>query len=270
MRNRRRMWQMQAGGEPKTLDLYIYDKIEEDFLDLLTGDMVKSETSADHFRKELEKYQDLKRINLYIRSYGGSFFEGTAIYCLLKRHEAEKVVHIDGFACSAAATVAMVGDRIIMPSNSQIFIHNLWGTITGNAKELRKAADEMDTLMEANRQAYLQKSGGKITESKLIELLDKETWLTAEQCLDYGLADEVSSEKADPTLAKQAKQRMAKARQLTRETIAGSAAMRTLAADFKKAVAEPSRARQLWMERAMSQAEAMEEKIKKEMHRKWY
>lgn len=263
----------QKAKEPDAVDLYIYgDIIGDDYFDLSTGELVKSETSADHFRRELGKYQDLKRINLHIRSYGGSFFEGAAIYCLLRRHEAEKVVHIDGFVCSAAATVAMAGDRIIMPGNSQMFIHNLWGTVTGNAKELRKAADEMDTLMGVNRQVYLQKSGGKITEAKLIELLDKETWLTAEQCLTYGLADEVSSEKADPALAKQvkqAKQRMAKARQLVRGTIADSATLATLAKDFKEAVKVNPRSRQR-MAKMMAMVEATEKDVKKELRKKWY
>ena len=61
----------------------------------------------------------------------------------------------------------------------------------GNAAELRKMADDLDVLMEANKTIYLEKAGDKLDYDKLTELLDAETWLTAEQCVEYGLADVV-------------------------------------------------------------------------------
>ena len=80
----------------------------------------------------------------------------------------------------------------------------------GNATQLRKAADDLDTIMEGNRQAYLQKSNGKISEEKLVELLDNETWLTAKQCIEYGLADEIQEDEKDLTQAQQMLQKMTK------------------------------------------------------------
>ena len=82
-------------------------------------------------------------------------------------------------------------------------IHYAWNIVAGNATQLRKAADDLDTIMAGNRQSYLQKSNGKITEEKLIELLDAETWLTADQCIEYGFADELLEKDADLTEAKQ-------------------------------------------------------------------
>jgi enoyl-CoA hydratase/carnithine racemase len=84
----------------------------------------------------------------------------------------------------------------------------MWNVVAGNAAQLRKAADDLDTIMGGNRQAYLQKSKGKITEDKLIELLEAETWLTAEQCIQYGFADELLEKEADLTDAKQMLQKM--------------------------------------------------------------
>ena len=238
----KRIWQMQKGKEPDTLDLSIYDDVTADYFDLITGETVHSETSAKYFKEELEKYPDVKKINLFIRSHGGDFLEGTAIYCLLKRHSAEKVVHIDGFACSAAATIAMVGDKVIMPRNSMLFIHKVWATVSGNAEDLRKAADDMDIMMEANRQAYLQKSNGKISETKLKELLNAGTWLTADSCLKYGFADEVTDGKADPALARQAQQRIASAQ---KQVIGYSAALTKQAEEFKKAASQSKLSRML-------------------------
>ncbi|MCX7772210.1 MAG: Clp protease ClpP, partial [Clostridia bacterium] len=166
--------------------------------------------SATHFREELAKYPDARQINIYINSYGGSVFEGTAIYSQLRRHPAQKIVYIDGFACSVASVIAMAGDKVIMPKNTMMMIHNAWNIAVGNSKQLRKAADDLDTIMEGNRQAYLQKAKGKITEEKLIELLEAETWLTAEQCINYGFADEYAEKDADLSGAKEMLQKVNK------------------------------------------------------------
>lgn len=199
----KRMWQIKQSAETGVLDMYIYGDVEGDYFDWWEWEMVESETSANHFREELSKYPDARKINIYINSYGGSVFEGTAIYSQLRRHPAEKVVYVDGFACSIASVIAMAGDKVIMPSNTMMMIHDAMTGIFGNAKQLRKAADDLDTIMEGNRQAYIDKSGGKISEETLKELLENETWLTAQQCLEYGFADEVLSREVDMTDAKQ-------------------------------------------------------------------
>lgn len=194
------MWEIkqQTGG---VLDLYIYGDVEGDSYNFWSGEVIQSETSADHFRKELEKYSDVSQINVYINSYGGSVFEGTAIYNQLKRHNAHKTVYIDGFACSIASVIAMAGDTVIMPRNAMMMIHNMWMCACGNAAELRKAAEDLDTINAAGRQAYLEKAGDKLDESTLAEMMDTETWLTAEQCMEYGLADEYAERDADMSQA---------------------------------------------------------------------
>lgn len=206
----KRVWELKQSVNQETLDMYIYGNVEGDYFDWRTWEKVESETSANHFRNELAKYPDVKQINIYINSYGGSVFEGTAIYSQLRRHPAQKTVYVDGFACSVASVIAMAGDKVIMPKNTMMMIHNMWNTVVGNATQLRKAADDLDVIMEGNRQAYLQKSNGKITEEKLIELLEAETWLTADQCIEYGFADELLEKEADLTEAKQMLQKMNK------------------------------------------------------------
>lgn len=193
----RKMYELkQAVNETDTLNLYIYGDVEGDYYDWYRDVTVKSETSADYFRDELSKYGDVKNINVYINSYGGSVFEGTAIYNQLKRHPAYKTVYVDGFACSIASVIAMSGDRVVMPPNTMMMIHNMWMGAVGNAAELRKAADDLDAINVAGRQAYLAKAKGKITEEKLAELMDAETWLTAAECVEYGFADEIAEERA--------------------------------------------------------------------------
>ena len=187
------MWEIRQEAESAdALELYIYDTVESDDW------WYDSETSAKHFRDELAKHPNAKEITVYINSLGGSVMEGIAIYNQLKRHPAHKTVRIDGFACSIASVIAMAGDTVIMPKNTVMMIHNAWTIAIGNSKELHKAADDLETINQASRQAYLEKAGEKLSEEKLTELLDAETYLTAEQCMEYGLCDSFGDDGETP------------------------------------------------------------------------
>lgn len=197
MKERKPMWEIRQSANAGTLDIYIYGDVEGDSYDWWTDEVIESETSANHFRDELAKHPNAMQINIYINSYGGSVFEGTAIYNQLRRNPAHKTVYIDGFACSVASVIAMAGDEIVMPRNALMMIHNMWMSAVGNAAELRKAADDLDVINAAGRGAYLAKAGDKLPEEKLIEMMDAETWLTAEDCITYGLADRLADQDAD-------------------------------------------------------------------------
>ena len=73
--------------------------------------------------------------------------------------------------------------------------------VEGNAEELRKAADDLEKMNLAGREAYLQKAGDKLTPEALAQMADAETWLTAEECIQYGLADRYAEEPADMSQA---------------------------------------------------------------------
>lgn len=202
----KQMWEIKQQADNK-ISLYIYGDVEGDSYDWWTGDVIESETSANHFRNELAKYPNAQQIDIFINSYGGSVFEGTAIYNQLKRHTAHKTVYIDGFACSIASVIAMAGDEIVMPRNALMMIHNMWMGVYGNATELRKAADDLDTINAAGRAAYLERAGEKLSEDQLVGMMDDETWLTAAQCIEYGLADRYAEQDADMSQAAQVLQK---------------------------------------------------------------
>lgn len=198
---RERMWELKQAASPGTLELYIYGDVEGDGYDWWRDEVIRSETSANAFRDALAAHPNVTQINLYINSCGGSVFEGTAIYNQLRRHPAHKTVYVDGFACSIASVIAMAGDEVVMPRNTLMMIHNMWMGAVGNAAELRKAADDLDVINDAGRQAYLEKAGEKLDEAALTTMMDAETWLTAEQCIQYGLADRFADADADMSQA---------------------------------------------------------------------
>ena len=204
----KKMWEIKQQAQGNAVDIYIYGDVESDGYDWWTEEVIESETSANHFRNELAKYPNAD-LNIYINSYGavkkkGSFLwipvdvmKPLAIYNQLKRHNGKKTVYVDGFACSIASVIAMAGDEVIMPSNALMMIHNPWMYAVGNAAELRKAAEDLEVIGKANRTAYLNKAGEKLTEEELAQMMDAETWLTAEDCVRMGLADKLSDKVAD-------------------------------------------------------------------------
>lgn len=197
--------------EAQSLDIYLYDDIEPDGEDWWTGEKIPSETSASHVQQVLQDAGDVNAINIYINSYGGDVKEGLGIYNQLARSKAFKTVYIDGFACSIASVIAMAGDKVIMGSNTLMMIHNASMGAYGTSAELRKAADDLDVINNASISSYKTKSGDKLDDKTLQKLLNNETWLTAEQCIEYGLADEIASKSNPATEA--ANQRLEQAKQ---------------------------------------------------------
>ena len=181
----------QQAKSPGTVELYIYGNIEGDSVDWRTGEKIESETSADHIRREIEAYGDVKTVELHINSMGGSVFEANAIVNYLRRLKADTIAYVDAFACSAASAIVCACDMVFMLRNSVMMIHNPWTVAIGNAKELRKVADDLDLLSEAFATVYLDKADGKLDEKRLTKLLDEETYLTAEQAYDLGLCDKI-------------------------------------------------------------------------------
>ena len=167
------------------LDIYIYSDIDSCWWN-------PDAMSANKFRKELEKHKDAKQINLYINSMGGSVSEGVTIYNQIRRHSAKVTAYIDGFACSIASVIPMAADEVVMGENTMLMIHNPWTITWGNAKDLRKTAEDLDKVRDGCIiPAYKARCGDKLSDEKLIELLDNETFLTAAECLEYGLCDKI-------------------------------------------------------------------------------
>ncbi|WP_121605396.1 head maturation protease, ClpP-related [Virgibacillus sp. Bac332] len=161
--------------------LYIYGSIGGFF-----GD-----NSAQSIRRKLSGVE-ANKIHVHINSGGGSAFDGIAISNFLKNHKAEIIVHVDGWAASAASIIAMAGDKIIMPSNTVMMIHRASTIAIGNAGDFEKVANDLKKIDSAVTATYENRFVGEREE--LVKLLEDETFLTADEALAFGLADEVGEE----------------------------------------------------------------------------
>lgn len=182
----------------ETLELYIYDEIKSDKdkeFNWNTWSYDDPEVSAKKVREILESNSNAKALDIYVNSKGGDVFEAYAMASMIQRFAGYKTCYIDGMAASAASLIPMVCDKVVMASYASILIHNMWTITCGNAKELRETADMLDDLMKSNRQLYLSRFNAG--EDKLIELMDNETWLSADEAKAYGLVDEITSKKAE-------------------------------------------------------------------------
>lgn len=178
--------QLSIKQEANTADMYFYGEV-------VTDSQEDSEVSAVDVRNALKNMQGVNEINLHINSPGGNVFDGVAIYNMLKQNPATVNVYVDALAGSIASVIAMAGDKIYMPANSEMMIHNpsVDGFISGNAQDLRKMADSLDKIGEMAKTTYLNRADGKVDKKTLENMMDAETWLTADEAVDYGLADEV-------------------------------------------------------------------------------
>ena len=175
-------WKMQAKG--KTGELFLYDDIGPGFWD----DGITAQSFAD----DLKALGDVTTLMIYINSPGGSVFDGVAIYNQLRRHQARKIVSIDGIAASIASVIAMAGDERSIAGNGILMIHNPWAMAFGEAKDMRKMADSLDTVRDGLLNTYEERS--TTPRAEIGEMMDAETWMSPEQALAGGFVDSIGAD----------------------------------------------------------------------------
>lgn len=127
-----------------------------------------------------------------INSGGGSVFAGSEIYTALKSYKGNVTIRIVGLAASAASVIAMAGNKVIMAPTAQMMIHNVSTRASGDYRDLEHTANILKNANDTIANAYRLKSG--MSQEELLGMMDKETWLTPQQALNYKLIDEVMFE----------------------------------------------------------------------------
>lgn len=167
-----------------TAIMRIYEDIGEDFW---TGGGI----TAKKFANDLDELGDIKRLNIHINSLGGDAATAQALYNIIGDHPSKKTSYIDGVAASAATIVACGADEVIARHNTNYMVHYPWTVAMGYADELRQAADNLEKITVPIVSVYKNQVKGKIDEEKIRQLMKDETWMTADEALEWGFVDQV-------------------------------------------------------------------------------
>ena len=157
--------------------------------DVIGEDIFGSGVSAKQVIEDLSNL-DAKKVNVRINSPGGDVFQGDAIYNALRRHPAQIHTHIDGLAASAAATIAMAGEKIFIAENAFLMIHKSFALVMGNSVEMRARADVLDKMDNSISRIYAKRTGQ--TQNKILRLMEEETWFDSSEAKEIGFADEIT------------------------------------------------------------------------------
>lgn len=169
-----------------TAIMRVYEEIGEDFF---TGKGI----TAKKFAKQLDELgAGIKHLNVHINCLGGDCFTAQAIHNIIRDYSCEKrTSYIDGVCASAATVIACASDEVVARSNTNYMVHLPWAVCIGNSAAMRDAAQQLDTLTIPIVNVYKDQVKGRIREAKIRALMEAETWMTAEEAMDYGFVDKI-------------------------------------------------------------------------------
>ena len=178
-------------GDSATLSLY-GDVVSRRPTDWMTGEKDDGQyICPEDFAADLEKLKTKSNVTININSSGGDVYTAIAIHNALKSLSAKKTVVVDGIAASAASIIAMAGDTIKMYAGSIMMIHNVSGLLYDwyTIPELKKVIRGFDACERSACAIYGAKTG--LEDATIRAMMDKETWMTGEEAVQKGFADEV-------------------------------------------------------------------------------
>src|SRR3990167_4398648 len=165
--------------------LYIYDVISADW-----------GVSALSVIDAITQAGDAKTLNVRISSPGGDVFESRAIMAAIARFSSNTIAHIDGVCASAATSIALACNEVVMSDGGFFMIHNAKGMAWGDNQAMRDTADLLEKIESVIVADYTGKTGKDATE--IIAMMDAETWMTATEALENGFIDRIADGKANP------------------------------------------------------------------------
>ena len=128
-----------------------------------------------------------KNCSVRINSYGGDAFQGLAMSSLLRSRNA--TVFVDGIAASAATPMLCTAKRVVMARGAMVMLHNPWSIAMGDAEDMIHEAEILDKLADSYASLYAEKTGKSVEEMRT--LMKSEAWLTADEAVLLGIADEI-------------------------------------------------------------------------------
>ena len=182
-----KFWNVMKNDEEKSAELILYGSIG--------SDEYWDDISDKAFKQDIENLGDVENIILHINSPGGSVFSAVAIANTLKNHKAKITANIDGLAASAATIITSACDTVKMPKNALFMVHNPITFAYGNNQDMQKTLEMLNKVKNSIIETYLNKA--KTDKETLSELMNNETWMSAEEAKEYGFIDEILDENVE-------------------------------------------------------------------------
>lgn len=185
-RNNDHGWWRVARDEADAIDIDIYGDIGER-RDWWTGEM--EGIGAKAFLDTLRAARG-KAVNLHVNSGGGSVTDAYAMMTAIRNHDAKVTAYIDGLAASAASFLVAAADEVVMSSVAWMMIHKASIVAWGNADELRAEVEYLEKIDAQLAGIYARRSGTR-GEDEFAGAMAETTWFTADEAVEWGLADRV-------------------------------------------------------------------------------
>lgn len=154
------------------------------------------EATPQQLREELQAYANGQPLTVVLNSVGGDVFAGLAMYNALRELDSEVTIRVDGLAASIASVIAMAGDNIIMSPGSMMMVHRPSTIAWGNADEMQKTIELLQTIEESIFPIYADRTG--LSLEQVTELVNAETWMSAEKAVELGFADSLAKSVKKP------------------------------------------------------------------------
>lgn len=148
--------------------------------------------ASKEFRDEFAKIPKGRKVNVRINSDGGSIGDALEIYNVIQERQDDVTCINDGYALSSASIVLCAGGRSVCPTSSICMIHEPWTQTSGDAEDHRRAMEMLETHGDTIAAIYAERTGK--TEDEMRALMKAETWLTGEEAVEMGLADDDGEE----------------------------------------------------------------------------
>lgn len=146
------------------------------------------ENTISHKKIEAALKGSDKNIVIKLASGGGDAFEGINIYNYLKSLKNHVTIEITSIAASAASIIAMAGDKIVMHTGSNMMIHEASTFAFGSKTDIRKTLNALESVDKSIVDVYYNRTG--VDKNEIIDMMAKETWMTADEAIKQKFADE--------------------------------------------------------------------------------
>lgn len=163
----------------KSSAIYIYDVI-----DSYWGIGAKEVIAA------LESVGSENDVSVHINSPGGDVFEGRAIMAAIRAHKGKTTAYIDSLAASAATSIAIACDEVVISQGAFFMIHNASGAVWGDKTAMRETADLLEKIEGSIVADYTGKTGAE--EQQVIDWMNAETWFSADEAIANGFCDRLA------------------------------------------------------------------------------